>query len=156
PDVAGVAGTYTQIATLASNSNSFSSTALSSNTAYWFRVRAFNATDVSAYSNQTSATTFLVPAAPTNLQGQAISTTKIDLTWTDNATTETGYTVERAPDNSGAPGTFAAIATLPTNSVSYSDVAASPNTRYWYRVRDFTALDVSAYSAQVSATTPPL
>ena len=252
PDVAGVAGTYTQIATLASNSNSFSSTALSSNTAYWFRVRAFNATDVSAYSNQTSATTFLVPAAPTNLQGQAISTTRIDLTWTDNATnetayllerapdnagvagtyaqiaslaagstaysntglnantrywyrvraatttdssayatptsvttqqgpaaptnlqavvisatqinltwtdnatTETGYTVERAPDNSGAPGTFAAIATLPTNSVSYSDVAASPNTRYWYRVRDFTALDVSAYSAQVNATTPPL
>src|SRR6266496_4277289 len=157
PDVAGVAGTYTQITTLASNSNSFSSTALSPNTAYWFRVRAFNATDVSAYSNQTSATTFLVPAAPTNLQGQAISTSRIDLTWTDNADNETGFLIERAPDNAGTPGTFAQVASVGANVVAFSNTLLNPSTRYWYRVRSYNSAQNSAYSNSASGTTlaPP-
>ena len=35
------------------------------------------------------------PLAPTNLSGQVISQTEINLTWTDNATNVTGYKVER-------------------------------------------------------------
>ena len=153
PDQAGTAGTFAQVASLPAGSASYSNTGLASLTAYWFRVRAFNATDVSAYAAPATATTFLAPAAPTNLQGQAISTTRIDLTWTDNATNETGYAVERAPDNAGTPGTFAQIASLAAGAAAYSNTGLNANTRYWYRVRAFNATDQSAYSANLSVTT---
>jgi LmbE family N-acetylglucosaminyl deacetylase len=154
PNNAGVAGTFAQIASLPAGATAYSNTGLNATTTYWYRVRAENATDVSAYSSQISVTTPQGPAAPTNLVATATSPTQINLTWVDNSTTETGYTVERAPDNSGTAGTFAAIATVPANSVSFSDVTVSENTRYWYRVRGFTAVDVSAYSGLASTTTP--
>ena len=53
-----------------------------------------------------------VPADPTDLVAEVLSATQVSLTWTDNATNETGYTVERS-DNGGA---FAAVATLPADS----------------------------------------
>ena len=154
PDNAGAAGTFAQIASLAAGATSYSNTGLGANTRYWYRVRAANATDVSAYSSSLSVTTLQGPAAPSNLVAQAASATQINLTWTDNTTTETGFTVERAPDNAGAAGTFAAIATLTANTTSYNDGSLTQNTRYWYRVRAFTAADVSAYSASANATTP--
>ena len=154
PDVAGIAGTYAQIASLPASSVSYSSTGLAPSTRYWFRVRAFNTTDVSGYSGQANATTLVLPAAPTNLQGQAPSTTRIDLTWTDNATNETGYVVERAPDNAGVAGTFAQIVSLAAGATAYSNTGLNANTRYWYRVRAVNATDVSAYTAPLSVTTP--
>lgn len=154
PDNAGIAGTFASIASIPANSTSYSNTGLGANTRYWYRVRAVDATDTSLSSAQIVVATQPGPPAPTNLVAQAASATTINLAWTDNATVETGYTVERAPDNAGVAGAFAAIATLPANSVNYSDATAVPNTRYWYRVRDFTSTDVSAYSALVSATTP--
>jgi|GEM_PF-788919 len=156
PDNAGSAGTYAQIASLPAGTSAYSNTGLAANTRYWYRVRAMNATDTSAYSNVVSTTTPTGPAAPTSLTATAISATQINLAWTDNTTAETGYTVERAPDNAGSAGTFAPIATLPANSVSYSDATLTQNTRYWYRVRAFNAVDVSAYSSNANATTPPL
>jgi LmbE family N-acetylglucosaminyl deacetylase len=156
PDNSGTAGTYAQIASLAAGSVAYSNTGLAANTRYWYRVRAMNATDTSAYSSAISASTPLGPAAPSNLQAQAISASQINLTWTDNTTSETGFTLERAPDNNGSAGTFASIATLPVNAVSYSDASLTQNTRYWYRVRSFNAVDVSAYSNTANATTPPL
>lgn len=153
PDLAGVAGTYAQVASIPAGSVAYSNTGLTSATRYWFRVRAFNATDVSAYSNGANAVTLLLPAAPTNLQGQALSTTRIDLTWTDNATNETGYTVERAPDNAGTAGTFVSVASLAAGATAYSNTGLNANTRYWYRVRAVNATDVSAYSSSLSVTT---
>src|SRR5204863_3191235 len=123
-------------------------------TRYWYRVRAFNATDASAYTANLSVTTAQGPAAPSGLVAQAVSPTQINLTWVDNTTTETGFTLERAPDNSGSAGTFPPIATLAANTVAYSDASLAESTRYWYRVRAFTAVDVSAYSALANATTP--
>lgn len=153
PDNAGVAGTYAQITTLPASTSSYSNTGLASSTRYWYRVRAFNASDISGYSGTASATTLLLPAAPTNLQGQALSTTRVDLTWTDNATNETSYVVERAPDNAGAAGTFTQIVSLPAGSSAYSNTGLNANTRYWYRVRAANATDVSAYTPNLSVTT---
>jgi hypothetical protein len=153
PDNAGVAGTFTQIVSLPAGSTAYSNTGLAANTAYWYRVRALTANDASSYSTAVSALTPQGPAAPTNLVATAISSSQINLTWTDNTTAETGYTVERAPTVSGVAGTYAAIANLPANSVSYNDVSLTQNTRYWYRVRAFNTVDVSAYSAEANATT---
>jgi len=44
------------------------------------------------------------PAAPTNLTATAVSSRQINLAWTDNATDETGFQVERATRASGPWG----------------------------------------------------
>jgi len=52
--------------------------------------------------------TTVVPIAPTNLTGQAISTTQINLSWTDNSTNETGFKIERKIGT----GTYAIVSTV--------------------------------------------
>ncbi len=48
----GTAGTYGQIATVAANTTSYQNTALVSGSQYCYRVKAFNSTQSSAYSNE--------------------------------------------------------------------------------------------------------
>ena len=86
-------------------------------------------------------------AAPTNLRATAPGSGRAALTWTDNATNETGYTVERAPSGST---TFQVIATLPANAAAYTDTPGKGT--FQYRVRAFNATTgrQSAYSSVVS------
>jgi len=152
PDNSGAAGTYAQIAQVSASTFTYASSGLGSSTRYWFRVRAFNASDVSGYSNQADATTLVIPATPTSLAGNAVSSSRIDLSWTDNATNETGYLLDRAPDNAGAAGTFVQIASLPAGATTYSNTGLNANTRYWYRVRAVNATDASPYSSSLSVS----
>ena len=66
-------GTYSQIATVGANVRSFSNTGLSASTAYTYRVRAYNATGNSGFSNESSKTTPAGgggnPCSTTNLVG---------------------------------------------------------------------------------------
>ena len=62
----GSSGTYTQIATTNTNIATYSNTGLSPGTTYYYRVRAYNASGNSAYSNEASATT-LSPPTSSNL-----------------------------------------------------------------------------------------
>ena len=48
-----------------------------------------------------------LPSAPTNLSASAVSTSQINLSWTDNASNETGFRIERSPDGTS----FTEIAT---------------------------------------------
>jgi titin len=155
PDAGGVPGTFVEIASVGAGVTAYNNTGLAPDTRYWYRVRAANEVGNSAYSNQASATTLdVAPATPSGLVAQAISSSRIDLTWNDNASNETDYQLERAPDVSGTPGTFAPIATLGANATSYSNTGLNGSTRYWYRVRATNGVGPSAYSNQTSATTP--
>ena len=88
---------------------SYSHTGLNPNTTYFYRVRATNAGGDSAYSNEANATTpNAAPAAPSALAATALSTTQINLTWSDNSANETGFKIER---KTGSGGTYAQIAT---------------------------------------------
>ena len=154
PDVGGTAGTYAEIATVAANVTSYSSTALTPSTIYWYRVRAQNGGGTSAYSGETSATTLSgKPNAPTALTATASSATAIALAWTDNATDETGFLVERAPDVAGVAGTYAQIASLGVNVSTYNSTGLTPSTKYWYRVRAAGAVANSDYTNEATATT---
>ena len=63
---------------------------------YAWRVKAFDGVGSSAYSNTAEATTPVPPPAPTNLTAKVKGTKlQVNLAWRDNATTETGYTVQR-------------------------------------------------------------
>src|SRR5262249_56543835 len=79
--------TFTQIATLGANATAYSDTGLTANTTYFYRVRAFFGAQASDYSNVAQATTGAPPAAPTGLTATAVSSGRINLAWTDNATT---------------------------------------------------------------------
>ena len=90
------------------------------------------------------------PAAPTGLVATANSATQITLNWTDNASDETGYKIERSPD--GSTG-WTQIATPAADVTSYADSGRSAVTTYFYRVRATNAVGDSAYTNTASATT---
>jgi hypothetical protein len=155
PDSGGSPGAWTQIASVNSNVTTYSDAGLVSDTKFWHRVQAFvNTCGFSPFSNQANATAPSQPGAPSNLTATASSATRINLSWTDNSITEYGFLVERAPDNSGLPGTWTLIVTASVNAVSYSDNGLTPNTKYWYRVRAYNVAGYSDYSNEANATTP--
>jgi len=92
------------------------------------------------------------PAAPGNLVANVISSSRVDLTWADNSTSEDGFEVERCAGASCA--SFAKVAQTGANATIYSDTTVSGATSYSYRVRAFNAGGPSDYSNVASVTTP--
>ncbi|MEK7464325.1 MAG: fibronectin type III domain-containing protein [Patescibacteria group bacterium] len=137
------------------NITSFSDTALSSNTTYYYRIRACNGTACSAYSSSASAKTLVIvvspPSAPSGLVVTTISNSKTYLSWTDNSNNELTFVVERS--SVGASSGFSAVATTQTNVNSLTDTNLAANTIYYYKVKACHATDCSSYSSAVSATT---
>jgi hypothetical protein len=88
---------------------------------------------------------------PTNLSATVQSSSQISLAWTDNATGEDGYDVERK-----APGgSFVRIATLGPNVTTFTDSGLSASTAYAYRVKAWNTVPANSfYSNEASATTP--
>jgi len=92
------------------------------------------------------------PSAPSNLTATAVSSTQINLSWSDNSTNETGFKIEQ---KIGSSGTYAQIATVGANVVTYSVSGLSPSTTYYYRVRAYNSYGDSGYSNEAYATTQP-
>ena len=90
------------------------------------------------------------PAAPTGLSATAVSSSRIDLAWTDASANESVFKIER---RQGAAGTFTQIATAAANATGYSDTGLAASTSYSYRVRAAGAGGDSAYSNTATSTT---
>src|SRR5207249_2193257 len=78
---------------------------------------------------------------------------QIDLAWTDNATNEDGFRIERCAGAGCA--VFTEIATVGANVTTYQNTGLAFNTSYTYRVRAYNGAGPSAYSNTATATTPP-
>lgn len=91
-----------------------------------------------------------VPAAPAGLVANAVSSSRIDLRWTDSSTEETGFAVERSSDG-GA--TWAQVAVVGGNVTTHGNTGLAPATSYLYRVRATSAAGASAPSAPAGART---
>jgi carboxypeptidase T len=146
---------FVQIATVSANVTTYSNTGLAGSTSYSYRVRAYNANGDSDYSNTASATTQpnpTPPASPSGLTAAAVSTSQIDLSWTDNSNDETGFKIERC--TGAGCSDFVQITTVSSNANSYSNTGLTASTSYSYRVRAYNAYDDSAYSNTASAVTP--
>jgi subtilisin len=153
--IGGGCSDFVQIATVAANVTSYSSTGLTASTSYSYRVRAYNTAGDSDYSNKATTITQTapaLPAAPTNLGATVISKSQIKLTWTDNSGDETGFKIERCKGSTCT--NFTQIATVSANVTSYSNTGLSASTTYRFRVRAYNASGNSAYSNIASATTP--
>jgi len=145
---------FVQVATVGADATSYSNTGLAPSTRYSYRVRAYNATGDSAYSNTASAETPATPpppAAPTDLSATAISKSQINLAWTDKASNEDGYTIERCKGSTCT--NFAQIAAVGANVTSFANTGLARNTAYSYRVRAYNAGGASDYSNIAVATT---
>jgi pimeloyl-ACP methyl ester carboxylesterase len=89
---------------------------------------------------------------PSNLQAAAASQAQINLTWSAANTNATKFHIER---KSGANGTYAEIAAVPSTATSYQDTTVQSSTTYTYRMRSEGATGaLSSYSSEASATTP--
>jgi titin len=143
-------GGFAVIATLpGADIVSYIDTNVASGNTYEYQVAATNATGTSGSSNTAQVDmTGTSPAAPSGLFAEVLSATQVSLNWTDNATNETGFTVERC---TGAGCTnFAAITTLPAGSVTYVDGTAAVPNSYSYRVLATNGAGSSAPSNEVS------
>jgi PKD repeat protein len=140
---------YVSLPPLGANVTSFNDTGLTPAATYTWRVYAFNAIGVSPHSNTVTATLPTVPAAPTRLR--ATARRRVVLAWSDNATNETGYTVERCA-GAGCTG-FAPVAFLEEGSSRYIDLAVAGGTAYRYRVAATGPGGQSPYSNVAAVTT---
>lgn len=146
PHVAGVAGlvlsvnpslSYSQVRDIIL-SNVDSKTALSGQVSTGGRLNAFKAVSGAGIS------------APSGITATTASTSQINLSWTDNSSTETGFRIERS-GSSGGP--YTQITTVGANATTYSNTGLSASTTYYYRVRAYNANGNSASSSVASATT---
>lgn len=91
-----------------------------------------------------------VPAAPSSLAATSLSPSQVSLSWTDNASNETGFKIER---KTGPTGTYAQIGTTTFGTTTYQDSGLTASTTYFYRVRATNLAGDSTYSPETSVTT---
>jgi hypothetical protein len=146
------AGSYAEINQPGPTATSFDDSGLSALTAYFYRIRVETAAGLSPYSNEVTATTLQgLPAAPTNLQATATSSTQANLTWTNNAPDATAIRLELQTPNTA----FTDIGPAPTLTGTLV-TNLQPSTAYAFRVRAQNAVGFSPYSNSATVTTPSI
>ena len=129
-------------------------TSLAGDTLYFYRFQAVNTgadPDTEAWSPAGATfATALAGKAPAGPAAAAVSATRIDVTWTDNFDTETGFVIERSPNGID---TWTQAGTTGPNTGSFSDIDLLPSTPYHYRVSARNGAGLSDLSSVASATT---
>jgi hypothetical protein len=91
------------------------------------------------------------PAAPTHLVATLLSTPRrVSLTWTDNATNETGYKIYRSSDGGT---TWTLVGQVGANATSFTDTSVVRKKTYKYRVQAYNDIGTSAFSNVVTVLT---
>lgn len=90
------------------------------------------------------------PAAPSDATASVVSATEVDVTWTDNATDEAGFDIQR----DGGSG-FVTLASVGADVTEYNDATAAGDTTYTYRVCAYSGAGDSAWAVSNAVTTPP-
>ncbi len=142
---------FSEVGTSIMNGVSFQVNGLTPSTTYYFRVRAANASGMSAYSNEVTTVTDADPlAAPDNLVATAVSQSAIDLQWNDNSSTETDFIILRSTSSGSGYGIIGSVG---ANQTTYNDTGLNPGTNYYYVVRASDGTFESGDSNEGNATT---
>lgn len=133
----------------------FSSTSLTQNTVYNYRVKAANDIGYGAYSNQDNDRTQGIPDAPINLSYTTNGISTITVDWDSPVYTGgvplTAYTIEQAQ---GIGGTF--VNAIPNHAVIPSDntfIGLLQSTNYIYKIAAKNQYGTGSYSANLTAGT---
>ena len=148
-------GPFTLIANPPSGSVAFTDATVSSGHTYQYQVAAANNGGTSAYGMSGIVSVPMPPTAPSNLTGTAVRVSKrasVTLNWVDNATTETGFVIQRATNANFTVGltnqTVAANTTTVTQTNLYRGVT------YFFRIQAVNMGGGSAWSNVFSIITP--
>ncbi|MGD0542750.1 MAG: hypothetical protein ABSB33_14645, partial [Tepidisphaeraceae bacterium] len=141
---------YAQVSKLTSGAaSSFTDATALSGHVYDYQVQAYQGTTNSAVSTRATVTTPL--AAVSGPTASATGPKTVQLNWTDNDTSATGYYVLRATDGVH----FTAIATLTSATVkTYTDGTALSGHAYQYEIEAFDAATTAPASKAASTVTP--
>jgi len=150
----GAAVTAVQISLdLPAGSTSWQDNGLTASSLYTYSIKAHNAAGDSDWSNEVSVTTpaapVAAPSAPTFLMGVAGTPRSVEVIWTDNASNETGFRIER---RRGA-GAWTQVKSLGPDAIKWLDETVEPATGYNYRVKAYNAGGESAWSNEFTVTT---
>ncbi len=88
----------------------------------------------------------ICPTAPTDLMAGAFPAGRIRLAWETTTSLAAGFHIERAT-SALTPTTYTRIATVPSDTLIYTDTPPTPEATVWYRVQAYNADGVSIYSA---------
>lgn len=142
---------WEDVVTVGANVSKYVDNGVYANVAYEYRVAAKNASGISAWTDATEADTGTFssapPTAPSRFASPVQTNSRIDLAWTDNATTEAGYKLERRL----AGGAWGALVTLGADVTTYSDATVAAATAYEYRLTAFNNVGTSAVTLAVSS-----
>src|SRR5665213_1715541 len=143
-DFAHIDATFTVPAAV----TSFSDTSVSYLNSYYYRVSAFNAAGPSGAVAIRVTTPDLPPAS---LVATRVSTSEVDLQWTNTSTTEIGYHILRAI----AGGTPVEYQDVFAGQTSYNDTAANNDISYSYVIEQYGAYGASDSSAATCLSVVP-
>ena len=145
---------FMQVGTVGPGVTAYSDITVMPNTTYAYRVQAINPAGSSSYTNTATVTTPPVPpATPTGLTATAISSSQVDLHWTDNSGDEDGFELLRSDGSKSV--TIVVKDPNPAQPVrSYSDTTVLPATAYQYQIVATFGQTASTPSTAVSVTTP--
>ena len=143
-------GTWQLINTAAPNTVNYSDSGLNINSTYCYQIQSYRNNGESSRWIETQADT-LLPSSPDGFTATPINTTQIDLSWSDNTTSEDGFKIERC--QGGGCSNFVEIANLGPNIEVYSDTALCENQTYNYRIFAYkTGQWTSQYSSASNTT----
>ncbi|MBN8215832.1 MAG: fibronectin type III domain-containing protein [Spirochaetes bacterium] len=141
---------YTLVSTTAAGATAYTDASLAPDTRYYFRVTATNASGESLFDGpvilRTKAAT--APGAPTGLAA-AVTTGTVTLTWTDGATNESGFRVERSTNGV----TWSNVGTTGVNGNTF-DVYSLPDGSSFFRVCATNSAGDSAYAGPLAVSHP--
>ncbi|MEA2081960.1 MAG: fibronectin type III domain-containing protein [Elusimicrobiota bacterium] len=114
-------------------------------TTYFFRVYAYNEEGYlsSGYMEISTATFVVAPSSPTGFSATAVSSSSVLFSWTDNASTETGYILS---SSSGATNV-----NLEPDTTCYFETGLLPNTSSYIFALIASGLEVNSDSVTLSA-----
>jgi len=142
-------GTYVSVATIGPGMTSYNNTGLAEDTEYFYRVYAFNAGGTSTALSGSAITLPDAPAAPSNLMPGIITTSSIQLVWSDNSDNEDGFEIFRSLSLGGP---YVSVGTTGPGISTYNDAGLDDDTEYFYRVYAYNTGGISA-PVSMSATT---
>jgi fibronectin type 3 domain-containing protein len=122
---------YSPLATVSGSTTSYHDTSLSPGETAYYEVQATNAAGSSGFSNVFQAMTAIPPAAPTNLLATSITSTEVDLTWTNVANNATGLKILEQLGNN-TPRVI--VSGLAPTTTGYDITGLTPGTGYFFEV----------------------
>ncbi|MEN8203326.1 MAG: fibronectin type III domain-containing protein [Bacteroidota bacterium] len=145
---------FSEIDLLSANTTTYTDNSVSEGTQYFYRVYAFNSGGSStSYASGSASTLPLPPDAPSNLTFGTVTSSSIELNWTDNSDNEDGFEIFRSIYSWGS---FSSIGTTAAGVTSFNSTGLTSNTTYYYRVEAYNAGGSSSYVSGNEKTLPEI